>query len=145
MLTTSSPAVACLASMVKVQINTGVGLRTRAQRTSASAVLRDPGGDIPPGHVNDTDRVTCQYPGPRRAVRAQTGVRRRRCPRNVGRAMVGAYWLILHTTTPKTSRHIRFLKYCIYRLEKHFSNSHENLSTTTILLAIVLHIIYSQT
>lgn len=34
---------------------------------------------------------------------------RRRCSGNVGRAMVVPYWLILHTATPMTKRHIRLL------------------------------------
>lgn len=41
--------------MVKLKMNAGVGLGTRAQRTSVSAVLPDPGGAILPGHVNGTD------------------------------------------------------------------------------------------
>lgn len=46
-LTASSPAVASLASMVKLQTNTGVGLRTRAPRTSASGVPPWPGWRYP--------------------------------------------------------------------------------------------------
>lgn len=59
------------------------------QTTPVSALLPDPGGggDIPPGHSNKTDRVTCRCPAPHTAVRPKTGVGRRRCSGTVGRAM----------------------------------------------------------
>lgn len=112
-LTRSSPAVASLASMVQLKLNAGAAWRTRAQRTPVSAVLPGPGGAVPPGHVNDTDGVTCQCPGPCTAVRAETGQMRRRC---CGRAVLVAYWLILHRTTPPvlTSHPVFKSAFCVH-------------------------------
>lgn len=74
------------------------------QTTSASALLPDPGGggDIPPGHGNETDRVTCQCPALHTAAWASTGAGRRGCSGNVAGAIIAPHWLIQQTTTPMT-------------------------------------------
>lgn len=94
-----------------------------------SAPLPDPGGggDVPPGHVNETDDVTCQCPGPSTAVRGQSGERRRSCSGNVGRAILVAYWLILPSATPTTPTSYPVFK-CVFFFYIYISKPEPNVN-----------------